>query len=204
MEILAEEVVSKDIETRISVHLCVCPVGHLHKTGGTVVSLFLQGLLRIIGGISDSSAGIDGSSVFLVSRELINVNSFARGFDRSRKKKLSLPEVPTSAQAGKWFSVLLEMVKLRAPPVVLLCCGEHNKHDTDLFLFRKCFIYHSFFKGNVDQIYCSTLRGNRCIMLLIASHRNFSYPDLMKGELKERRNNKTPPLLKVLCLFKCL
>ncbi|KAK2519509.1 hypothetical protein Q9233_011935 [Columba guinea] len=97
---------------------------------------FTGGLLRIIGGISDSSAGIDGSSVFLVSRELINVNSFARGFDRSRKKKLSLPEVPTSAQAGKCFSVLLEMVKLRAPPVMLLRCGEHNKHHTDLFLFR--------------------------------------------------------------------
>lgn len=65
MEILAEEMVSKDIETRISVHLCVCPAGHLRETRVAVVSLLLQGLLHIIGGILDSSAGTDGSSAFL-------------------------------------------------------------------------------------------------------------------------------------------
>lgn len=65
MALPAYEMVSEDVETRISVCSCVCPAGRLHKTGGAVVSLPLHGLLHVIRGTLDSSAGIDGSSVFL-------------------------------------------------------------------------------------------------------------------------------------------
>ena len=71
----------------------MCPVGHLRKNGGAVVNLLLHGLLHIIRGTLDLALELMVPQRFFISRELNKVDSFARGFDRSRKKKLSLPEV---------------------------------------------------------------------------------------------------------------